>query len=388
MNGSLDKKRIALFMAPLLTHGGGAEKYFIELAKNLANKEFIVDIITFDRDFYKKFSNFLSLVYFKKIKPIERETEEAINNQLDKARWLKISPKNLKNILNNYDIIYSKNEITDLFLLKFFSGKKMPPIIVGVHTPIFYPITKSLISKLHNFLYLGFIYKILLNKVKCIHLSNKFTKDLVDKKFKIDTELIYYPFSTTNMKDKSISNICELKFSDNKINVIFIARLTEQKGIDILINIIKNLSNINNFKDKFVINIFGSGDLENEIIKLSKKYSFIKYFGHIENKYVPNILSKNDLFISTAKWETLPFNILEAQSLGLPTIAFNIPGPSDIIVNNETGYLVNDEKEFLERIINFNKNNFNSINIIDNIDKKFRPDFVYNKLIEMFKKNI
>jgi|GEM_PF-6183663 len=31
-------KRIGLFIAPLLTHGGGAEKYFINLAKSLSKK--------------------------------------------------------------------------------------------------------------------------------------------------------------------------------------------------------------------------------------------------------------------------------------------------------------------------------------------------------------
>jgi len=121
---------------------------------------------------------------------------------------------------------------------------------------------------------------------------------------------------------------------------------------------------------------------------LQKKYFFVKWHGHIENKYILKILSQQDLFISTAKWETLPFNILEAQVVGLPVIAFSIPGPKDIIINGTTGLLVNDDLEFCSEIEDciLGRKVFDSKVITDNIKEKFSSEKIYSEIIAMFQK--
>ncbi len=389
----MKNKKIALFMLPLLTQGAGAEKYFIELARNLAQKGITVDVLTLDENFFKKFARLLHIFYagdfFGKIDISGRESEETVKENLGNARWIKSSFKDLKKKLNDYDVIYSKNEIVDLFLLKMAGYKKLPPIIVGVHTPIFYQLTDSFFSKLHNFLYQSFLYKWLLRGVSCVHLSNKFTKDLVSEKFKIKTRLIYYPFSVDDIKKRALEAVCNHEFNGKKLNIVFIARLSEQKGINDLATIINELSQSKEVADRMCMNIFGSGGKKEEDIvsDLSKKYEFVKYFGHIENKYVPSVLLNNDLFISTAKWETLPFNVLEAQAMGLPVIAYDIPGPSDIIVNNITGYLVKSKEEFLDKISKFKKDDFDKEKISEHIKNKFDPDIIYEKILGMFEDN-
>ena len=155
--------KIALFMLPLLTQGGGAEKYFIELARNLRERGIEADILTMDENFFRKFARFLHIFargnFFGKINVRGREKEEEILERLGTVRWIKTSYKNLNKELQKYDIIYAKNELVDLLLLKGKSYKSLPPIIVGVHTPIFYPQANSFISKLHNFLYSSFFYR-------------------------------------------------------------------------------------------------------------------------------------------------------------------------------------------------------------------------------------
>jgi len=392
----MKNRKIALFMLPLLTQGAGAEKYFINLAKNLSDMGNEVVVITMDEKFFKKFARLLHIFthgnFFKKIDVSGREKEADIKNQLGGARWIKSSWGNLKEALNGYDIIYSKNELVDLFILKTIDYKKIPPVVVGVHTPIIYPSTGSFMSKLHNLLYLSFIYKWLLRGAKCIHLSNEFTKKLVDKNFKIKSKKIYYPFSKKYLIIENNSLELDIKFDNNKINIVFIARLTEQKGINSLVRIVAAIENKKNITDKIILNIFGSGDHENElkIKNINDKYSFVRWHGHIENKYVPWILKKQDFFITTAKWETLPFNVLEAQALGLPVIAFDIPGPSDIIEDKKTGYLVKSEDEFIEKIILLTNNPhlFNNQSIEKNIDDKFNPEKIYEEILNMFNENI
>lgn len=388
--------KIALFMLSLLTQGGGAEKYFINLAKNLSEKGIETNVITMNERFFSKFARLLHIFalgnFFGRIDTIGRESEEEVLQQLDKARWIKTSYKNLGKVLRNYDIIYAKNELIDLVLLKSKGYKKLPPIIVGVHTPIFYPETKSFISKIHNFLYLSFFYKWLFKGVKCIHVSNKFTKNIIKDTFNIESQLVYYPFSTKAITDLAKENASGINFNTDKKNIVFTGRLGEQKGIDILINIIGRISEDTNLRDKVRVNIFGSGDkeYESEIRSLAKKFPFVKYFGHVENKFIPDILARQDLMIAPSKWETLPYSILEAQAMGLPVIAFDIPGPNDIIEKGKTGFLVKTEEEFFDKIKDASegKVNFNRGAIIRNIENKFDSEKVYDELVGMFRGNL
>src|SRR4030042_2195134 len=169
-------KKIALFMLAPLTDGGGAEKYFISLARNLRQRDIETDIITMDKTFIERFAKWLYLFYygrwFRQIDTSGRESESSIEEQLGKARWIRVSYKNLEKTLRSYDVIYSKNELVDLALLKRIGYKNLPPVIVGVHTPIYYPEANSFFARLHNFLYLSFFYKWLLRGIKCIHVSN------------------------------------------------------------------------------------------------------------------------------------------------------------------------------------------------------------------------
>ena len=388
--------KIGLFMLPLLTQGGGAEKYFIDLARNFREKGIEADVVTMNENFFRKFARILHIFargnFFGKIDISGRESEKDVLQQLGQARWIKTSYKNLGRILRGYNLIYAKNELVDMALLRAKIYKKLPPIIVGVHTPIHYPETKSFISKLHNFIYLSSFYKWLLRGARVIHVSNSSAKNFLENKFKLKSELIHYPFSARQILDSSQKNKCDIKFKTDKKNIIFVGRLGEQKGIDVLINIIQRINDNETLAEKIRINIFGSGDEKYEIMikKLVEKYSFVRFFGHIEHKHMPYMLGQQDLMIAPSKWETLPYSILEAQGMGLPVIAFDIPGPSDIIENRKTGFLVKNEKEFFEKMTDIigGKISFEKNAIVQNIENKFEPEKIYSELINMFQENL
>lgn len=390
------KFKAGLFMLPLLTQGGGAEKYFIDLARNLRDRGIEADVITMDEKFFRRFARALHIFalgnFLGKIDTSGREKEDTIRQQLGKAQWIKTNLKNLGRTLRNYDVIYSKNELVELIFLKLVGSKKLPPIIVGVHTPINYPETKSLISKLHNFLYSGFIYRWLLRGAKCVHICNSSTKYIIENKFKLNSKLVFYPFSTQNIFESARNYKFNINFDCGKKNIIFLGRLSEQKGFRTLVNIIGEIDENQGLKEKICLNIFGSGDkeYENKLKDISEEVSFVRYFGHIENKFIPDILSQQDLMIAPSKWETLPFAVLEAQSLGVPVIAFDIPGPGDIIMTGKTGFLVKSEKEFIEKIRDFaqEKINFEKVEIVQNIKNKFHPDKIYPQLLDLFRENI
>jgi glycosyltransferase involved in cell wall biosynthesis len=378
-------------MLPFLNQGGGAEKYFIELASWLSKQKGTeVDVITVDEDFFKLFAfliNICRLKPFAKIDISGREKEADVRKRLGRAKWIKSSLQTLRERLSQYDVVYSKNEIVDLALLKALGYSKLPPIVVGVHTPVFYPQTNSFNSKLHNFLYGDGLYRFLLNGVTLVHASNKFTASFLEKRFAVKTQLIPYPFSASKQEMKGIEEAANKYCASGKFNIVFAGRLGEQKGVDILPEIVEYLSQ-NNLSRKVCLNIFGSGeDIWNQRIKeLADKYPWVRYWGHVEHRLMPIILSKQNLLISPSRWEVLPYNILEAQAVGLPVLAFDIPGPQDIIINGKTGILVKSDQEFKKKLISLvkNKKHFSAKAIKDNLDKKFSPDKKFNEILQMF----
>jgi glycosyltransferase involved in cell wall biosynthesis len=393
-------KKIALFMIAPLTHGGGAEKYFMNLAKNLSTGEnFAANVVTFNDKSFRRFARLLHIFtrgnFFWKIDDYEkgmREKREDIEKELGRARWIESPRKKLGKILGSYDIVYAKNEIADLLLLKMIGYKKLPPVVVGVHTPLFYPSAKSFFSKLHNVLYSSFFFKWLLSGTAFVHVSNKSAKDIVENKLKAKSRLIYYPFSASQINNSARGNQCGIEFDAKKTNIIFVGRMAEQKGIDVLIRMIEKIGQDESAAEKIHVNIFGSGDKKHEDAIKSKagEYSFVRYFGHIENKYIPDILAKQDIMVFPSRWETLPYSILEAQAMGVPVIAFDIPGPSDIIEKEKTGFLVESEEEFFEKIKSVveGKTFFDKGAIIQSVENKFNPEKIYSEIIHMFQDNL
>lgn len=134
--------------------------------------------------------------------------------------------------------------------------------------------------------------------------------------------------------------------------IITIGRLSMQKGYDILIDII---SEIKERLDDWVVDIFGSGEMENELIKKIKTSSLEKIvFIHPPTKNIREEFLNSGFYLMTSRHEGLPMVLIEAQTCGLPIVSFNCPeGPSEIITDRIDGFLVpmGDTKQMGERIV-------------------------------------
>ena len=67
-------------------------------------------------------------------------------------------------------------------------------------------------------------------------------------------------------------------------------------------------------------------------------HSHIQWLGRRED--IPNLLAASDVFLLPSLEETMPLAILEAMAAGLPTIATNVGGTSECIVEGQTGLLI------------------------------------------------
>ena len=74
------------------------------------------------------------------------------------------------------------------------------------------------------------------------------------------------------------------------------------------------------------------------------KYSFM---GHVQNQTVKEYYRDNlvDVFINTSDIEGIPVSIMEAMSFGIPVIARNVGGNSEIVKTGENGFLLEKEAD-------------------------------------------
>ena len=135
------------------------------------------------------------------------------------------------------------------------------------------------------------------------------------KKFGLKSKVIY---SGSIFKLKKSKKHKKKKF----FNIISVGRLTAQKDYFTLLKAIKSIS-----MKKFIINIYGDGELKKELTKYIEKEKIKKYVkikGHVTNK--DRIYKNADLLIHTAIFEGLPNVIVEAMNYSVPVIAANSPG--------------------------------------------------------------
>ena len=117
-----------------------------------------------------------------------------------------------------------------------------------------------------------------------------------------------------------------------------IARLSDVKGIDILI---KAMSRIHKIDPKVKLLIVGEGKEERFLKSLVNDLQLKSciQFLPIVNR-TNEILSVLDIFVMPSRQEGLGLSIMEAQASGLPVVASNVGGIPTLIEHDVTGILV------------------------------------------------
>ncbi len=136
-------------------------------------------------------------------------------------------------------------------------------------------------------------------------------------------------------------NTYRLSKVDNLEFIIgYVGRFHEVKRLHLLIEIAE-LCKLHNLDIKFLL--VGEGKEENNIKslinekKLSELFDFIGYTLNVQRYY-----QKMSVFILPSRIEGFSMALLEAGSYGIPLIAFDVGGNSEICINEVTGYLIPD----------------------------------------------
>lgn len=343
--------KITFFNLNRLSFEGGAEKYFEEVgitfAKNGHQVHFVGDCRSI-LNFYVLLGIFLlvnplekifSLLFdLKKSPSMKPGVEKFINHvplRLNSLIPFSEERKTIKELLGKSDAIFVKNEFLELIFFWLLKIEKSNSSVI-IFTPLRYPEGKTLRTRLHNLIYLNKIYKNLIRKFNNIIVSNKEDQRIFKEDFGINEKKIFnIPYG---LEKEYFAK--EKEFSKNqKFTILFAGRMEEQKGIYYLKKTIENLNKTAK-GNEFLFVIAGNGPLQKIPEKLSRSFLNVKYRGHVAPNEMRMLYLSSDLVIMSSKWESFPYVCLEAQTCGVPIVAFDIPGPRDIIECNVTGILV------------------------------------------------
>lgn len=119
--------------------------------------------------------------------------------------------------------------------------------------------------------------------------------------------------------------------------VLSISRLAHQKGIDLMVEVVKRVTQA---RPNVMFAVAGGGpqtDLVDGWAKSAGVEDKIKFLGPVET--IPLHLAASDIFLLTSRWEALPISIVEAFRAGLPVVATNCGGVREL-VDDQVGALL------------------------------------------------
>ena len=180
-----------------------------------------------------------------------------------------------------------------------------------------------------------------------------------------------------------------IDFSKKEINpleikIVFVGRLSKQKDPLLLLKAFNLLNQ--ELKEKSEIFIIGEGEKRRELkdfIFKNKLKEKVKLLGELEREEVFEVLRNSDIFVLPSNWEGFPYTILEAMSCGLPVIASDVGGVSEIVDENCGILIERGDKEGLKKALEkLIENSSLLLKLGENAKKRVKEEFSLEKMLK------
>lgn len=182
--------------------------------------------------------------------------------------------------------------------------------------------------------------------------------------------LIYYGANNSNIYEYHFSSLfdneilkeqlplsikedlrAELSLKNGVVYLIFVGQLIHRKGVDILIEALKNVKNTN-----YEILIIGDGNLNinlKDSIKNHPIKEIVHFLGKLPKEQVLKYLKVSDIFVFPSREDIWGLVLNEAIAYGLPIISTKQVGSSySLIEPGKNGYIINaDDVDELAKAI-------------------------------------
>lgn len=180
----------------------------------------------------------------------------------------------------------------------------------------------------------------------------------------------------------------------NNNKVVAVGRLSYEKGFDELPEI---FAEVLKYVPTATLDIVGDGDqvdiVKQKIIQTETQNN-ITLHGYQDKSYINNLLKNSSVFVMPSREESFGIVLLEAQSYGIPTVAFDCAtGAREIIDNSVNGFLISgrDKSAFAKTVAriltDYNLRKSLGTNAREN-SEKYKKDIVKKQWFDFYDKSL
>jgi len=127
---------------------------------------------------------------------------------------------------------------------------------------------------------------------------------------------------------------------NDKINILYAGRLDQKKG---LFELVQSARDICATYENVFFKIAGSGPFLNNLLNYVHKNGLsdrVLFYGHVDRNTLRSLYQNSSIFLLPSYYEGLPNVILEAMSCGLPIVATDVGGISEVVHQGDNGFLI------------------------------------------------
>lgn len=299
---------------------GGLGIHCYHLSKKLGKKVDLKFVVPFKNRIKEK----IPVKFFKLsiVKPRLNLKDNTYSRVYPKhlINYVKRYPKYAKKIIreNKFDLIHAQDWLPLLAALKVKKLSKKP-LIVTCHSTEF---DKSKIPRKYRYN----IEKMAFEQADKVITVSNYTKSILIKKYKINPKKITTIYNGISVRGKSLPVKKRSKI------VLFLGRIVYQKGLDILLKIIKFVVKKDN---TIVFHIVGKGSRNKKLLQKVKDMRIdenVKILGYVLDK--DRCYRGADIFVMPSVSEPFGMTPLEAIKNGTPVIISKQSGVSEILKNS------------------------------------------------------
>ncbi|KGK98087.1 hypothetical protein LI82_10130 [Methanococcoides methylutens] len=321
---------------------GGCARIAHELSKELANKGHEVTIIT--TDLYKPDQRYINTKNPEYIDGIRFFRFRCASNWLAWKHKLYISPKLLRYLkinLQEYEVVHLQDLISiQAIITSKYCKKYKIPYILTAHGSIPWLYKKSILSWVFNRLW-G--HNILTNADKITVFTEEEAEQCRYMKVSED-KIKLIPNGIDLNKYKNLPEKMEFRnkytINKNKKIILYIGRIEQSKGIDLLI---ESFSLLAPEMDDVLLLITGPDDgylnTLNKLVLASGIEDKVIFTGFLEEKDKIRAYVDADVHVSPRQWEPFGLTLLESCACGTPVICSKGCGIANVI-DNQVGIAV------------------------------------------------
>ena len=134
----------------------------------------------------------------------------------------------------------------------------------------------------------------------------------------------------------------EFRIPENAVVGVYVGRISQEKAVDRLVGIFSALRE--EIPTLHLLLVGGGPSLDDcrQLPRMSGMEGRVTFTGPISYERIGGVLGVADFFVSASVSEVHPLTFIEAAAAGLPSIGIDSPGVADMIVDEKTGFLTDD----------------------------------------------